>query len=147
MLSQLARVFRSLRAHDVRYLVIGGLAVNFHGIPRSTFDLDILIQSTDTNARRLLDALEEAGLRTAREISAQDLLKNEVTIFQDYVRVDVQTATPGIDFDPAWLNKLIAIFGETEIFIVAKKDLIASKKAAGREVDLQDAKLLEMDQT
>jgi hypothetical protein len=49
----------------VRYVVIGGIASILHGVPRATFDLDILIEATPENAQRLLDALLEAGLATA----------------------------------------------------------------------------------
>lgn len=123
--------------------MIGGLAGNLHGLARSTFDLDLLIQSNEANARRLLDSLQDAGIQTAREISAKGLLGNEITIFQDYVRIDVQTLTPGIEFEQAWIDKLIVFFGDIELFVLSKRDLIASKRAAGREIDLEDVKILE----
>ena len=62
-----------------------------YGVPRATFDLDILIEATSDNAQRLLDALLEANLGTALLISADELLANEITIFNDRVRIDVQT--------------------------------------------------------
>ncbi len=65
MLNRLKDVFRSFASHDVRYLVIGGIASILYGVPRATFDLDILIEATPENARRLLDALAGAGLGTA----------------------------------------------------------------------------------
>ena len=49
----------------MRYLVIGGIAAVLHGVPRATFDLDILIEATPDNAQRLLNALLGAGLGTA----------------------------------------------------------------------------------
>ena len=61
MLNRLQAVFASLHSHDVRYLVIGGIAAVLHGVPRATFDLDILIEATPENARRVLSALAEAG--------------------------------------------------------------------------------------
>jgi hypothetical protein len=69
-----------------------------HGIPRATFDLAILIQATKENAQSLLLSLEEAGLGTASLITAEDLLKHEITIFKDIVRIDVQISTPGLEF-------------------------------------------------
>ena len=66
MLDRLADVFRSFREREVRYIVIGGIAAVLHGVPRATFDLDILIDPTPDNARRLLAALAGAGLGTAR---------------------------------------------------------------------------------
>ena len=57
MLNRLKDVFASFQGHDVRYVVIGGIATVLHGVPRATFDLDILIEATPENVRRLLDAL------------------------------------------------------------------------------------------
>lgn len=96
MLNRLQDVFRSFQQHDVRYVVIGGIASILHGVPRATFDLDILIEATPDNVRRLLQALLDAGLGTAALTSVQAVLDNEITIFKDRVRVDVQTATPGV---------------------------------------------------
>jgi hypothetical protein len=58
MLDQLQTVFASLQRNDVRYVVIGGIAAVLYGVPRATFDLDILIEPTVENAQSLLDALE-----------------------------------------------------------------------------------------
>jgi hypothetical protein len=55
MLNRLQAVFESLHCHEVRYVVIGGIAAVLHGVPRSTFDLDILIDATPENADRLLN--------------------------------------------------------------------------------------------
>ena len=61
MLNRLQDVFKSFQQHDVKYLVIGGIASILHGVPRATFDMDILIGASPENARPLLDALLEAG--------------------------------------------------------------------------------------
>ncbi len=52
MLNRLQGVFRSFQQHDVKYVVIGGIAAILHGVPRATFDLDILIEATPDNAQR-----------------------------------------------------------------------------------------------
>jgi tRNA nucleotidyltransferase/poly(A) polymerase len=101
MLNRLLDVFKSFQYHDVRYVVIGGIATILHGVPRATFDLDILIEATPENVTKLLDALLDAGLATAALTSVNDVLQNEITIFKDRVRIDVQTFTPGIDFKTA----------------------------------------------
>jgi hypothetical protein len=135
-----------LQHHEVRYVVIGGISAILHGVPRVTFDLDILIDATPENARRLLDALLEAELGTASLTSVDDLLANEITVFQDRVRIDVQTSTPGITFTRAWENRLTVAYHDQEFFVLSKEDLIASKKASGRDVDLEDVRLLELDE-
>ena len=105
MLNQLQDVFASFQKHEVKYVVIGGVAAILHGVPRATFDLDILIEATTDNAKRLLDALQEARLGTALLISVDELLAHEITIFRDRVRIDVQIATPGLCFGDAWRNR------------------------------------------
>jgi hypothetical protein len=116
-----------------------------HGVPRATFDLDILIEATAQNAQNLLEAMAAANLGTATLINAQELLAHEITIFQDQVRIDVQTRTPGLDFSPAWENREVMEFQGQKFFVVSKLDLIAAKKAAGRAVDLEDVRLLSLD--
>ena len=144
MLNRLQDVFRSFQEHEVKYVVIGGIASVLHGVPRATFDLDILIKATPENTRRLLAALLDAGLGTASLTTVEDVLANEITIFRDRVRVDVQTSTPGITFDDAWQRRKTLSYHGQEFFILSKQDLIASKRAAGRDVDIEDVRLLDL---
>jgi len=144
MLNRLQDVFKSLQQHDVKYVVIGGIASILHGVPRATFDLDILIEATSENTRRLLDALLDAGLGTAALTNVDDLLAHEITIFRDRVRLDVQTSTPGISFSNAWQHRKTVTYQGQDFFILSKADLVASKRAAGRDVDIEDVRLLEL---
>jgi hypothetical protein len=145
MLNRLQDVFASFQHHRVRYIVIGGIAAVLHGVPRATFDLDILIEATPENAQRLLDAMLEARLGSASLISVEELLANEITVFNDRVRIDVQTSTPGISFEDVWQHRETMNYQGQSFYVLSKPDLIASKRAAGREVDLQDVHLLELD--
>jgi hypothetical protein len=144
VLNRLQDVFRSFQKHEVKYIVIGGIAAILHGVPRATFDLDILIEAKPDNAQRLLNALLDAGLGTAALTSPVDVLANEITIFKDRVRLDVQTSTPGLRFADAWSCRKTVEFQGQEFFILSKDDLIRSKRAAGRPLDLEDARLLEL---
>ncbi|MFC1584053.1 DUF6036 family nucleotidyltransferase [Fibrobacterota bacterium] len=144
MLNKLQDVFKSFQKHEVRYVVIGGIASILHGVPRATFDLDLLIEASPDNAQKLLDALLSAGFGTASLTNKDDVLSNEITIFKDKVRIDVQTSTPGITFENAWKNKNIMKYQDQDFFVLSREDLIHSKKAAGRDVDLEDVRLLEL---
>lgn len=144
MLNRLQDVFKSFQQHDVKYIVIGGIASVLHGIPRATFDLDILIEATPENAGRLLAALEDAGFGTATMTNPEDVTAHEITVFNDRVRIDVQTHTPGVSFDDAWGRRKTITYQGQEFFILSKEDLIKSKKASGRDVDMEDARLLEL---
>lgn len=143
MLNRLKDVFRSFQKHDVHYVVIGGVASVLYGVPRATFDMDILIEPNIENAQRLLTALEEAGFGTATITNSQDIIAHEITIFNDRVRIDVQTRTPGVSFKNAWLRRKTITYQGQDFFILSKEDLINTKRASGREVDLKDVSLLE----
>ncbi|MCP5104696.1 MAG: hypothetical protein GY950_15030 [bacterium] len=71
-----------MKEHKVKYLVIGGIAAVLYGVPRATFDLDILIEATPQNVQKLLDALLQAGLFTASQTSISEVLATEVTVFK-----------------------------------------------------------------
>ncbi len=144
MINRLRDVFASFQKHQVKYVVIGGIAAVLHGVPRATFDLDILIAATQDNARRLLDAFLDAKVGTASLISADELLANEITIFKDRVRIDVQTSTPGLLFEDAWQNRETMHYQGQSFYVASRDNLIASKRASGRKIDLEDVRLLEL---
>ena len=143
MLARLPDVFRCLHVHDVRYVVIGGIAAIVHGVPRTTFDVDLLIEASEPNAARLLKALEAAGIDSAALTTPQQLLAHEITIFKDVVRIDVQTSTPGLSFADAWHRRVEREVSGVPYWILSKPDLIAAKRAVGRPKDLEDVRVLE----
>jgi hypothetical protein len=144
MLNRLQDVFRFFQQNNVKYVVIGGIASVLHGVPRATFDLDILIEATAENVQRLLTAMENAGFGTATMTTPKDVLANEITVFNDRVRIDVQTSTPGISFQDAWNRRKTITYNGQNFFILSKEDLIRTKRACGRDVDMEDVRLLEL---
>ena len=144
MLNRLKGVFKSFQQNDVRYVVIGGIAAALYGVPRATFDLNILIEATPENAQRLIDALMDAGMGTAALTNSDEIMANEITIFKDRVRIDVQLLTPGLQFEKAWSRKQTMQYQGQNFYVVSIEDLIRSKRAAGRDVDLEDIRLLEL---
>jgi len=142
MLSRYLDVFRSLQQNKARYVVIGGIAAIRHGVARNTFDLDILIEATPRNAKRVLGALVDAGLDVARLATPESLLENEITIFRDQFQIDVQTRTPGLRFETAWKNREVVEFRGQQVVFASRKDIIRSKRAAGRPQDLSDVDAL-----
>ncbi len=144
MLNRLKGVFESFQRHEVMYVVIGGIAAVLYGVPRATFDLDILIESYPKNARRLLDALLDAGMGTASLTNVDEILSNQITIFKDRVRIDVQISTPGLRFQDAWKQRKTMEYQGQTFYVASREDLISSKRAAGSDVDLEDVRLLEL---
>jgi len=84
----------------------------------------------------------EAGLGTATLTSPDDVLSKEITIFTDRIRLDVQTSTPGIEFEGAWRRRVTMNYKGQVLEVVSLADLIASKRASGRAVDLEDVRIL-----
>src|SRR5437016_2281846 len=84
----------------------------------------------------------EAGLGTASLTNAEDVLSNEITIFTDRIRLDIQTTTQGISFEQAWQRRVTMNYRGQIIEVISVDDLIASKTAAGRDVDLEDVRIL-----
>jgi tRNA nucleotidyltransferase/poly(A) polymerase len=144
MINRLIDVFKSFQKYNVRYLVIGGIAAVLYGVPRATFDLDIIIEASEENACHLLEALLDVGLGTASLTNKEEILSNEITVFKDRVRIDVQTKTPGLIFEDAWKRKQTMNYHGQEFHVACLEDLVASKKAAGRAIDFEDVRLLEL---
>ena len=72
MLDQLQNVFASFQKNEVKYLVIGGIAAVLYGVPRATFDLDILIEPSLENAQALIVALDDLEDVRILELSGSD---------------------------------------------------------------------------
>jgi len=143
MLNRLKGVFESLRQNDVRYLVVGGIAAVLHGVPRATFDLDLYVSAEPANLTALLAAFEQAGLGTAALTSVDEILGNEITVFKDRVRIDVFITLKGLNFGEAWEHRRTMTYQGHPFFVVDKPDLIQAKRASGRQVDLEDLRILE----
>ncbi len=139
-------VFRSFQSHKVKYVVIGGIAAIVHGVPRTTLDLDILIEATEDNAGRVLAALVDIGFGTATLTTAANVANNDVTILKDWLRVDIHTHPPGLTFATAWKNRTRRRDSGVTIQLASPADLIRSKRAAGRPHDLEDARMLALKQ-
>ncbi len=142
MLSNLRELFTCLKRNNVKYVVIGGIAAIFHGVPRATFDLDLFIEKTDINAGRLLEALKEANFGTADMTDAIDIVSHPITIFNDKIKVDCFTTIPGLEFKKAWGNKLVEYYKEVPLNVISKDDLLKAKQASKRKIDKEDIKIL-----
>ncbi len=136
-------IYKSLNRHKVRYIVIGGIACILYGSPRVTKDTDIFIEASLENSTRLLKALKAVNFGTADLTTAKKIIENEVSIFKDYVHLDALTKIKGITFEKAWAKRAIKRIRGVRIPLLHIDDLILSKKAAGRDIDLIDAKVLE----
>ena len=142
MIGDHIKLYKSLNKNRVKYLVLGGIAALIYGVPRTTLDIDIFIEASLTNAQRLLNALQEIGFGTAYLTTPEKIIANEITIFEDYLRLDILTKVKGIFFSDVWKRRVIKDIKNVRVKFTSLPDLILSKEAAGRKIDKEDLKIL-----
>jgi predicted nucleotidyltransferase len=133
-------LFESLNSARVRYLVLGGYAVNYYGYHRATDDLDIWIAVEAENAVRISQVLKSfGGFPDSKVAPSQFLQKGMVFIFgREPLRVDILTGASGIDFESCYSRRLEAVWGGVKVSVISLEDLLANKKASARIKDLAD---------
>lgn len=140
----LRELLKCFRSHDVRFLLVGGHAVSFHGYPRFTKDLDIWVESTESNALCVVEALRAYGLDFAElgtDMFTQNGRMTQMGIEPN--RVDILNHIKGVDFADCFeRSDSIAVDG-VDIPVISKQDLIRNKLATGRPQDLADADYLQ----
>ncbi len=137
-----AEFIRILQRHRVRFLVIGGYAVAFHGLPRATDDVDVLIDRSEANIRRIERALLEfAG--TVPRPAALRRRGGVVRIGGPMVHIDITTKIDGISaFQPVWDRRVRGDFLGVPASYVSARDLLRTKRAANRPKDQGDIAFL-----
>ena len=140
---------RLLSQHRVRYLVVGGEAVIFHGYPRVTVDVDFFYENTSANTGRLFAALLEFWDGHIPGIASPDELRESGIIFQfgrPPHRIDLMNRIDGVSFSAAWRTRIVVQLetasGRTPARYIDLRLLVRNKRAAGRTKDLEDVRFL-----
>ena len=145
MLNQNFKEFiQSLNDNDVRYLVVGGYAVAYHGHPRYTKDIDLWIWLDKENAQRTIQALVQFGFGSL-DLRPEDFLLPDQIIQLGYPpeRIDLLTTLPGVDFEECYANRVAADMDGVVLPFIDLENLKRSKQASGRLQDLADLENLE----
>ena len=145
MLNQDFKEFiQSLNDNGVRYLVIGGYAVAFHGHPRYTKDMDVWIAMDAENAANMVKALDQFGFASLG-LQAADFLTRDQIIQLGYPpnRIDVITTATGVDFETCYAARVQADVNGVLVNFIDRESLKRNKIAAGRHQDLADVEHLE----
>lgn len=140
--TRVARVCSRLNAEQARYVLVGATAMQLWGTTRATRDIDILIEPTVENARRVLRALATLGFGLAREHLAEDLVSRAVTMIGDSPNVDILTRAWNVTWDAARLRATSFDVEGVTVPTAAIEDLIESKRT-GRLQDAADIEVLE----
>jgi len=133
----LIRVCALLNAAGARYLVAGGYACILHGLVRTTEDVDVLIEATEENCTRVIQALSQLQDGAAAELTPRDLLENVVVKIADEVEVDVSTQAWKVTYGDAIGSARELIVDGVRIPYLGLDSLIASKETY-REQDRLD---------
>ncbi len=133
--------------HDAgaEFLVVGGVAVAFHGHPRATKDLDVLVRATPDNSKRVFAALGAFGAPIdAFDVGADDFAEYEgfLQVGVAPIRADILTRVSGISFDEARAESATMIVGGRAIPLIGLRALVRNKRAAGRPQDIADVAAL-----
>jgi hypothetical protein len=130
-------------AREINYLIVGGYALAVHGVPRYTGDLDLWVWLADSNARKILAALQDFGLGSLG-LTIEDFTTSNRVIQIGYppVRVDIMTSIDAVTFDEAWKSRIIVAMDGLDVPIISRQHLIANKQSTGRFQDLADLEKL-----
>lgn len=130
--------------HKVRYCIVGGFAVGFHGMPRYTKDMDILVEPAVENGERIIQAIKDFGFESLG-LTKEDFnnKKQIVQLGQEPGRIDVITSIPGCSFKEIWANKKSGEYGLEKVYFIGFQDLMKNKKSAARPQDRVDVEKLE----
>jgi hypothetical protein len=128
-----------LNAYRVKYLIIGGYAVGFHGYPRYTKDLDIWLLVTEENADVALKALNQFGFGSVG-LQKEDFLNPDNFIQLGYPpkRIDLVMSCDGVDFETCYKSKIKIEADGLEIDFIDLESLRKNKLSTGRPQDLAD---------
>ena len=137
-------LLRLFDANKVDYVIVGAFAVAFHGRPRFTGDLDILLATSDDNARRVLKSLREFGFG-ALGVTVEDLTHPDRIVQLGVApnRIDLITSLTGISNEEVWKGRVRGELDALQVWFVGLSELIRNKRATGRPQDLADAESLD----
>jgi hypothetical protein len=133
-----------LTAHGVEFVIVGAYALAFHGAPRFTGDLDILVCPTLDNATRLLAAVEAFGFPVP-ELTPDMIVDRRRMLEMGVppVQIHVMSAISGVDWSEAWSERVEGPFGRHRVGFLGRAAFLRNKRTAGRPKDIADIDALE----
>jgi predicted nucleotidyltransferase len=151
------RIFKELDDQNIDFLVVGGLAVNFHGIPRMTYDIDLMIRLEPSNIEKAVSVLSNWGYRPRLPVDPRDLANEKkrtewiqhknmkaFTFYSEHQpigEIDLVIDSP-IPYDKLKAGAIRIQSEGVIIPVISLPDLIVLKQQAGRKQDLSDVEAL-----
>jgi predicted nucleotidyltransferase len=146
-------LFRELQKHDVQYVVVGGIAINLHGVERATMDVDLVLAMDEANLQRFLRVAAELELRPSLPVKIESLCNaaqldewvREKHMIAFCLRPPSKTAPsidiivqPKVSFETMYRNRIEKDIGGVQFKVASVDDLIALKTDTGRNQDASD---------
>lgn len=139
---------KSINNAKVKYVLVGGYSVIFHGFPRTTGDLDIFVEVSKENYQKINKAFFEFGLSVFDMTEENFLFNKNMTVFsfgRAPVSIEILKEISGLSFEEVYVNAIDTEIEEIPVKVIQLKDLIKNKKASGRAKDLNDLENLDND--
>lgn len=134
---------RLLNSHRVKYLLVGGYAVCYHGHFRTTGDMDLWVAAEPENARKLVQLIREFGFDVPELNESLFLQKGRIIrMGEPPTRIELLTEISGCDFEECHARRVEAILDDIPVSLISLPDLVHNKLKAGRLKDLDDARNL-----
>jgi hypothetical protein len=137
----LLRVCRLLQQHNAKYVLVGACACGLHGLVRATQDVDLLVEPSDDNLQRVIDALSELPDGAARELTVKDLQENVVVKIADAVEVDVAKQAWTLSYEEA-IRDALTLDADGVRIVYASLDALIKSKSTYRDQDRIDRERL-----
>ena len=150
-------VLEALYKDRVRYLIVGGLAVNLYGVPRVTQDIDLIISTSKSNILKVISILKNLGYVPRLPVNPEDMADSDkvkdwienrnLKAFSfchkkdSYKEIDIVLIHP-LDFEESFKNKTVKKVENVEIYLASIDDLIKTKEVSGRTQDFSDIEML-----
>jgi hypothetical protein len=128
-----------LSSNDVEFLLVGGYAVTLYGHIRATNDLDIWVNSSVENARRVERALREFGFASS-SLTTELFLAPDTIVRMGVppIRIEILTSISGVEFEECYAEKALMTVDDVLVPVISLARLRENKRAAGRAKDLAD---------
>lgn len=135
----LREFIESLNSHEVEFLIVGSYALAYHGMPRYTGDIDILIRPAVENANRVESVIERFGFASLG-LKAADFLEPDqvVQLGQPPNRIDLMTTLTGVTFDEAWQDREPGDLDGIPVQFIGRRAFVKNKRSTGRLKDRAD---------
>ena len=128
-----------LNSNKVEYLIVGALAVSWHGFPRYSADIDFFLRSSQSNAERVLQAIRQFGFGSL-DITVDDLMAHGrvIQLGHEPNRIDLLTSISGVGFEEAWSTRVEGKIDGLAVNFIGREALLLNKASTGRAKDRID---------